>query len=860
MKNKITLTIIAVLMTALTFAQGLFISEVTDPKDTGNAKFVELYNATDSDIDLEAGNYYLSRQANGGTSWGDIQLTGTIAAGATYVIAYNQSAFSSSYGFDADLYNGYISGNGNDGYFLYQGGNHEGGTLVDAYGVIDEDGTGKDWEYKDGRAVRTYGIDAPNPTWTASEWVVTRPANVADMTPGVHSVTPPEGPQITGVAIVPQKPTSSDEVTVSATVTDNGSVDTVNLYYSTSSPVSTSDTQVNMTVENGDVYTAIIPQQANETTIYYIIVAVDNEGNETQSEEFSYTVEDPLVLSIAEIQTPTDISQSDASPYEDEYVSVTGIVSAVSTTNNPHGYFIQDAEGAWNGIFVKDYDNTASIGDEVTVSGYVTEYKEFTEIVDVVNFSVNSTGNTPYPATVVTTEDANKEDYEGVLLTVTGKCVAEPNNYNEWQVQDDSAEAIYIDDMLFEYAPTLNAEYTVTGPRMTYYSNKILPRDANDIIETLPEGPVVADVVSTPESPTSSDRVKVSANITDDSSVASATLYYSTSTPVTTTDTSVDMSVDSGDTYVAEIPEQADGTTVYYMIVAVDDEGNVTQSVEFSYTVSNPLELSIHDIQYSTDEANDYPSPYLDAKVSVSGIVYATTDSGYFIQDGEGAWNGIYVHDDINKPTIGDEVKVIGIVVEFYNLTEVDNLTSYEIINTGNTPYAETEVSTNDANNEEYEGVLLKVSGECKSDPDTHGEWQLDDGSGVVIIDDLMFPYTPEIGKEYDVTGAGFYSYGNRKITPRDDNDVQEKSTDAVNQMDDRFALYPSPVTNVLNIESPVRISNVSIVDILGKVVKTYQVDAKTAQLNTVALNQGVYIIKLTADNGEVYTQKIIKK
>jgi hypothetical protein len=169
---------------------GLIISEVADPLDAANAKFVELYNAGDATINFGSSTWYIWRQANGG-SWGSVQLAGTIPAGGTFVVAYNQATYEATFGKAADQYSGIISGNGDDGYFLVQGGDAVTmGTIVDAYGVIDQDGTGFAWEYLDKNAVRNEDIAEPNATWTASEWAV--PAgtlNAAAMTPGAHTCT-----------------------------------------------------------------------------------------------------------------------------------------------------------------------------------------------------------------------------------------------------------------------------------------------------------------------------------------------------------------------------------------------------------------------------------------------------------------------------------------------------------------------------------------------------------------------------------------------------------------------------------------------------------------------------------------------
>ncbi len=160
----------------------LIISEVTDPSDNYRGKYVEIYNVGNSSINLTSGNYYLSRQSNG-SNFADIQLLGIIAPGDTKTIAYNETEFNNAYGFNPDFASGYISGNGNDGYFLFKGGNHSSGVLIDSYGVVDSNGSSTAWEYTDSRAYRKSTVTQANSYWTASEWVI-ESANLDDMTPG----------------------------------------------------------------------------------------------------------------------------------------------------------------------------------------------------------------------------------------------------------------------------------------------------------------------------------------------------------------------------------------------------------------------------------------------------------------------------------------------------------------------------------------------------------------------------------------------------------------------------------------------------------------------------------------------------
>ena len=169
----------------LTYVPVLVISEVTHPSDKLTAKYVEITNIGDGDMDFSTETWYLSIQSNGGVTWRDIQLTGFLKADSSITMAYDSSIFNSWYGFDADIVSGNITGNGNDGYFLYFGGKHTTGTLVDAYGVINQNGSGTDWEYTNSRAYRIYSVTAPDTTWNALEWII-EPATTTSVTPKWH--------------------------------------------------------------------------------------------------------------------------------------------------------------------------------------------------------------------------------------------------------------------------------------------------------------------------------------------------------------------------------------------------------------------------------------------------------------------------------------------------------------------------------------------------------------------------------------------------------------------------------------------------------------------------------------------------
>jgi hypothetical protein len=101
--------------------------------------------------------------------------------------------------------------------------------------------------------------------------------------------------------------------------------------------------------------------------------------------------------------------------------------------------------------------------------------------------------------------------------------------------------------------------------------------------------PEIANVVLTPATVTPSDAVSVSADVTDaDGTISSVVLNWGTVSG--TLDNAITMSVSTGDTYVTDtdIPAQVNGTTVYYNIVATDDDTQETTTSEMMYTVNEP--------------------------------------------------------------------------------------------------------------------------------------------------------------------------------------------------------------------------------------------------------------------------------
>ena len=78
--------------------------------------------------------------------------------------------------------------------------------------------------------------------------------------------------------------------------------------------------------------------------------------------------------------------------------------------------------------------------------------------------------------------------------------------------------------------------------------------------------------------------------------------------------------------------------------------------------------------------------------------------------------------------------------------------------------------------------------------------------------------------------------------------DVSQVINLNTDKVDENFELsaYPNPVNNVLNLNTTENITNVTVYDMLGKVVKNIDFNALTLAVNTSDLASGSYRVKVT--------------
>ncbi|HAF08310.1 MAG: T9SS type A sorting domain-containing protein [bacterium] len=164
---------------------------------------------------------------------------------------------------------------------------------------------------------------------------------------------------------------------------------------------------------------------------------------------------------------------------------------------------------------------------------------------------------------------------------------------------------------------------------------------------TISTFPVITNVTQTPTTVTPNDFVTVSADITDDISVTTDSLYYRVNSGTWNSVYNDSIKV-NGRFYT--IPKQTSGTVDYY-IIAKDGSGNRTESSTYSYDIyissSSTVKKVLFDYTKNQTAANadwvidrDYPTPLPSSPTRETDWDGAISSWGFELDTAEINWNG----------------------------------------------------------------------------------------------------------------------------------------------------------------------------------------------------------------------------
>jgi hypothetical protein len=237
------------------------------------------------------------------------------------------------------------------------------------------------------------------------------------------------------VVRTPLVPSDTDAVTISAKIVDfDGDVLSTSFYY-TDDLAKTFDqfTKVAMTLKSGttDEFMATIPKAAEGKTIRYYISSEDDDAQtsyypfgatNTNDPDFQFYTVRNNGLTIVDLQKTLSLSR-DASPYLNQVVTVTGVVTASAKSYDLEAIYIQDETATeFSGIqCIGNSDLIKLFRDQIiTVTGTVSESFGFTvlNVTKVVNTGKTARIN----PVIIDINDTNwfttriGEMYEGMLV------------------------------------------------------------------------------------------------------------------------------------------------------------------------------------------------------------------------------------------------------------------------------------------------------------------------------------------------------------------------------------------------------------------------------------------------------------
>jgi len=734
----------------------------------------------------------------------------------------------------------------------------------------------------------TMGRDASGTDSDSSidDWTLQAP------TPGAVNVlnTPP---WVRNVRYSPIPPAGGTPIDVSAIVTDDGTIDSVMVYYN----VDGTGWSSVMASSPDSVYTGSIPAQMAGAQIDYYVRAVDDFGAginypaEGQNGPYHLSVG---LTSIYNIQFVG--AGGDSSSLVGQAVNVRGIVTVGTDDFSNSNFYIHEGTGPFKGIkcYAPGYDGDILEGDDITICGQVKEYYDETELS--LHFDealvIHSNDNPTYGFTEITTAQANSlsveaERYEGQLCQFNDVTVTyEPNTYGEWRVRDSSGEDAWVGDYgFYYYEPEVLDNLSELRGILTYsYGDyKLEPRNDEDIVGP----PTVGTARYTPVPPEAGQTITVTCEAADDVAVTSATLYYALSASGPFTGVPMSEVTRYEGTWTGDMGPFSDGDRVYYYVEVSDGQMDGRVPTAGSYSLYVGL-LDIADIQ--TVAAGQDTSTLNGLAANIQGVVTAApgefSDFNWYVQDASGAWNGVLVYDRTGSLTFerGDEVVLCGQVDEYFGETEfalhfpeaAELVTSRADI--PDPVSIQTGLLQNVVSGEQFEGVLVYAEDCTVEDADLgYGEWAISNGAAADTcrVDDLgNYDYVPVAGDNVYVIGVVQYSYGYYKIQPRDNADIAVNPTG----VDDgfhaaKFGLAqnaPNPFNPVTEIAFSVpRETDVelSIYDVTGRRVATLVDGTLESGVHRAVWNgrsdtgeqaaSGVYFYRLTA-GGEMVSRKMV--
>lgn len=684
-----------------------------------------------------------------------------------------------------------------------------------------------------------------------------------------------ELPSISDISIEPITPRFVDNVVVSTQVLDpEGRLGNVKLYWGL-----TNDNLSNELTMMGasSTYSATIPAQTANQAVYYKIIANDQENNQNQSSILSYTVlanESPVI---------TNININPTSPTFADNVTVSAEVE------DPEGH-LDNVKLLW-GLTEGDLTNEITMTSaasiySATIPAQASSQKVYYKIVatdleatqgqsNILNYTVLANGVPTISNITINPETPAFTDN----VTITAEVVDPENRLGNVKLYWGLTESELTNELFMtNVSATFSATIPAQAASQTIYfriiaSDQESNQSQSDVLSytiLANVAPSISNITINPASPTSTDNVNVSAQVVDpEGRLDNVKLYWG----LTATGLSNELIMtNSSSTFSAVIPSQTGGQTVYYKIIAKDQENSQTQSdiLSYSVTVNNDLPIISSVILNPTNPVTGQSIAISANIVDNDGaVVKALLNWGVTSEAND---NSVEMEADNStySAIIPSQAQAKTLYYKILAIDNADGSADYSqsfTIATNQTPVIEN-LGRDPENPTSIDYVSISAQ---VSDPEGRlGTVLIQWGyaNNTLNYQVTMTNSTSNYTGTIPVQTTGTTVYYRIKAYDMEGNqaygDILSYTVSPASSIGDNTSasvrVYPNPFTDAINIEvDNSGKTNVMVMDIIGKIVYQTEFTDKTLPINTDSLKAGIYIIKVI-NNSKATVLRVVKR
>lgn len=469
-------------------ATGLLLAGVFDgPLTGGTPKGVELYVLSDI---ADLSEYGIGSANNGGGSVG-VEFTFpavSATAGSFLYLANAEVEFGAFFSFDADFVDdGSMAINGDDAIELFRN-----GEVVDVFGEINVDGSGRPWEYEDGWAYRVNGTGPDGNTFVPSNWIYGGiNALEGGMTNSTADIPFPTGtydPMGTGAFAANNDAATTDvNTSVAIDVLSNDFLPEPLESLAITMGPGNGNAEINM--DNTITYTPGQDFCGMDAFTYEVCISGD-----CRTAEVSLTINCPGFYPQYTIGEVTSVGASGIADSLGLSCQLSGVVYGVNLRPEGLQFTIIDGNNDGIGVFsgVESFGYNVQEGDEVSVQGEIGQFGGLLQIVPA-RLEMLSSGNSLVNPDVVTVLGEATESQlvriENVSLVDPGAWSPAPDGFNVQVSDGTNTYTLRIDDNVGLYnLPAPTGTFSVTGIGGQFDSSEpydegyqLLPRYMEDI-------------------------------------------------------------------------------------------------------------------------------------------------------------------------------------------------------------------------------------------------------------------------------------------------------------------------------------------------------------------------------------------